>query len=97
MNHGSMYLVDPRAYAHRLMHPGAWFRATIRRHVPARDHARDQQPTHSRFDYLEAGLTGTLSTAHSRRRAKELERAFRNGDVSYEDACLEMEQLEGEL
>ena len=91
-----MYLVDPRAYAHRLMHPGAWFRATVSRRVPARDHARDQQPTHSRFDYLEAGLTGTLSTAQSRRRAKELEQAFRNGDVSYEDACLEMEALDGE-
>ncbi len=51
---------------------------------------------HSRFDYLEAGLTGTLSTPYSRRKAKELEHAFRNGDISYEDACLEMEQLEGE-
>jgi hypothetical protein len=91
-----MYLVDPRAYAYRLMHPGAWFHATIRRHVPARDHARDQQPTRSRIDYLEAGITGTLSTAYSRRRAKELERAFRNGDVSYDEACLEMEQLDGE-
>ena len=36
------------------------------------------------------------STAYSRRRAKELEQDFRNGDVSYEDACLEMEQLDGE-
>ena len=58
--------------------------------------ARDRQPTPSRLDYLEAGLTGTLSTAYSRRRVKELEQAFRNGDVSYEDACLEMEQLDGE-
>ena len=41
-------------------------------------------------------MTGTLSTDFSRRRAKELEQAFRNGDVSYEDACLEMEQLDGE-
>jgi hypothetical protein len=74
-----MYLVHPRAYAHR-------------RH----ETARDQQPTHSRLDYLEAGITGTLSTAYSRRRAKELEQAFRTGNVSYEDACLEMEQLDGE-
>ena len=87
-----MYLVDPRAYADRLMHPGAWFHATIRRHLPA----RDRQPTHSRLDYLEAGLTGTLRTAYSRRRDKELEQAFRNGEVSYDDACLEMEQLDEE-
>lgn len=87
-----MYLVDPRAYAQRVMHPGAWLPKSIRRHLIA----RDRQPTHSGLDCLEAGLTGTLSTAYSRRRAKELEQAFRNGDVSYEDACLEMEQLDGE-
>ncbi len=92
LNHGSMYLVDPRAYAQRVMHPGAWLPKSIRRHLIA----RDRQPTHSRLDCLEAGLTGTLSTAYSRRRAKELEQAFRNGDVSYEDACLGMEQLDGE-
>ena len=87
-----MYLVDPRAYAQRVMHPGAWLPKPIRRHLVV----RDRQPTNSRLDYLEAGLTGTLSTASSRRRAKELEQAFRNGDVAYEDACLEMEQLDGE-
>ena len=87
-----MYLVDPRAYARRLIHPGAWFHTTIRRHRTA----RDQQPTHSRLDYLEAGVTGTLGSAYKRRRAKEIERAFRKGDVSYEDACLELEQLDGE-
>ena len=86
-----MYLVVPRAYAQRLVHPGARIFTSIRRHVAA----RKQRSTHSRLDYLEAGLTGTVSTAYTRRRAKELERAFRNGDVSYEDACLEMEQLEG--
>jgi hypothetical protein len=86
-----MYLVDPRAYAYRLMHPGVWFRTAVCRHLVA----QGQQPTHSRLDSLEAGLTGTLSTAYSRRRAKELEQSFRNGDVSYEDACLEMEQLDG--
>ncbi|MFF2243277.1 hypothetical protein ACFVTM_03730 [Arthrobacter sp. NPDC058130] len=74
------------------MHPGTWFPKSIRRHLIT----RDQQPTHSRLDYLEAGMTGTLSTAYSRRRAKELEQAFRNGDVSYEEACLEMESLDGE-
>ncbi len=87
-----MYLVDPRAYAQRLLHPGEWFHLTTRRTLTA----RDRKPTHSRLDYLEAGLTGTLSTAYSRRRAKELEQAFRHGDVSYEEACLEMEQLDGE-
>jgi hypothetical protein len=86
-----MYLVDPRAYAHRLLHPGGWFHAAVRRPLGA----RGEQP-HYRLDYLEAGLTGTLSTPYSRRRAKELERAFRSGDISYEDACLEMEQLDGE-
>ena len=86
-----MYLVDPRAYAQRVMHPGAWFRTAICRHLVA----QGQQPKHSRLDYLESGLTGTLSTASSRRRARELEQAFRRGDVSYEDACLEMEQLDG--
>ncbi|MEV5054016.1 hypothetical protein [Arthrobacter sp. LAR12-1-1.1] len=87
-----MYLVDPRAYAQHLMHPGTWFHKTSRRHGTA----RDRQPTDSRLDYLEAGMTGTVSTAYTRRRAKELEQAFRNGDVSYEEACLEMEQLDGE-
>ena len=87
-----MYLVDPRAYAHRLMHPGDWFRESVGRHLIA----RDQQPTHSRLDYLEAGMTGTLSTAYGRRRAKEIEQAFRSGEVTYEDACLEMEALDGE-
>lgn len=87
-----MYLVDPRAYAQRVMHPGTWFHKTTRRHPIAGNH----EPTHSRLDYLEASLTGTLSTASSRRRARELEQAFRNGEVSYEDACLEMEQLDGE-
>ena len=86
-----MYLVDPRAYAHRLLHPGSWFHAAVRRSL----NARGEQP-HSRLDYLEAGLAGSLSTPYSRRRAKELERAFRSGDISYEDACLEMEQLDGE-
>lgn len=70
----------------------AWLPKPFRRHLIA----RDRQPTHSKLDYLEAGLTGTLSTDSSRRRAKELEQAFRNGDVAYEDACLEMEQLDGE-
>ena len=92
MNHGCMYLVDPRAYAYRLMHPGAWFRASLGRHLII----REQQPTHSRLDYLEAGVTGTLGSAYARRRARELEQAFRNGEVSYEDACLELEQLDGE-
>ncbi len=86
-----MYLVDPRAYAHRLLHPGSWFHPAVRRLLSA----RGEQP-HSRLDYLEAGLTGTLRTPYSRRKAKELEHAFRNGDISYEDACLEMEQLDGE-
>ncbi|PVZ55948.1 hypothetical protein [Arthrobacter sp. H-02-3] len=86
-----MYLVDPRAYAQRLLHPGAWFLTSIRRHLTA----GEQRPAHSRLDYLEAGITGTVSTAYTRRRAKELEQAFRNGEVSYEDACLEMEQLDG--
>ena len=85
-----MYLVDPRAYADRLMHPGAWFPKLIRRHLI------DQKPTHSRLDYLEAGMTGTLSSAYRRRRAKELDQAFRNGDVSYDAACLELESLDGE-
>lgn len=74
------------------MHAGAWLPKPIRRFLTA----RDRQPTHSRLDYLEAGLTGKLSTDSSQRRAKELEHAFRNGNVSYEDACLEMEQLDGE-
>jgi hypothetical protein len=85
-----MYLVDPRAYAHRLMHPGAWFPTSIRLHLI------EQQPTHSRLDYLEAGMTGTVSSAYRRRRAQELDQAFRNGDVSYEAACLELEALDGE-
>jgi hypothetical protein len=87
-----MYLVDPRAYAHRLLHPGAWFRESVGRHLIA----RVQQSTHSRLDYLEAGLTGTLSTADSRPRAKELEQEFRSGTISYEDACLELEALDEE-
>ncbi|WP_223983993.1 hypothetical protein [Arthrobacter sp. NicSoilB8] len=74
------------------MHPGAWFRGAIRRHATG----RDQQARHSRLDYLEAGMTGTLGTAYARRRAVEIERDFRNGDISYEDACLELEQLDGE-
>ena len=41
-------------------------------------------------------MTGTLSSAYRRRRAKELDQAFRNGDVSYEAACLELESLDGE-
>jgi hypothetical protein len=86
-----MFLVDPRAYAQRVMHPGAWLPKSIHRHLTA----RNRQPMHSWLDCLESGITGTLRTASSRRRAKELEQAFRNGDVSYEDACLEMEQLDG--
>ena len=87
-----MYLVDPRAYAYRVMHPGVWFRTAICRHLVAQGH----RPTHSRLDYLEAGITGRLGSAYSRSRAKELEQAFRNGDVSYEDACQELEQIDEE-
>ncbi|MFF2030606.1 hypothetical protein [Arthrobacter sp. NPDC058192] len=87
-----MYLVDPRAYARRLMHPGAWFHSKTRLHLVA----QARQPAHSRLDYLETGLTGTSSTSYSRRRVKELEQVFRNGGVSYDDACLEMEALDGE-
>ena len=87
-----MYLVDPRAYAYRVMHPGVWFRTAICRHLVTQGH----RPTHARLDYLEAGITGTLGTAYARRRAKELEQAFRKGEVSYEDACLEMEQIDEE-
>jgi hypothetical protein len=86
-----MYLVDPRAYARRLMHPGAWFTANWR-HTTARGRA----PTKFRLDYLETGLAGTVSTAYGRRRVKELEQAFRNGEVSYADACSEMEALDGQ-
>jgi hypothetical protein len=91
VNHGSMYLVVPRAYARRrLMHLGSWFNAKRRRVT-----ARERQPSPSRRDYLEAALTGTLSTPYGRGRVKELEQAFRNGEVSYEDACLEVEALHG--
>ena len=75
------------------MHPGAWFPKSNRRHLIARD---QPQPTHSRLDYLEAGLTGQVSSAYRRRRAQELDQAFRKGDISYTDACLEMEALDGE-
>ena len=71
------------------MHPNAWFPTSIRRHLI-------EQPTHSRLDYLEAGMTGTVSSAYRRRRAQELDQAFRNGDVSYEAASLELEALDGE-
>ena len=87
-----MHLVDPKAYAHRLMHPRAWFLESVHR----QGIGRDQQPGPSLLDYLEAGVTGTVSSAYTRRRAGELERAFRNGEVSYSEACLEMEQLDEE-
>jgi hypothetical protein len=74
-----------------LLHPGSWFHPAIRRILSVRG-----EQLHSRLDSLEAGLTGTLSTPYSRRKAKELEQAFRSGDISYEDACLQMEQLDGE-
>ncbi len=72
------------------MHPGAWLPKSNRRHLI------DQQPTLSRLDYLEAGMTGTVSSAYRRRRAQELDQAFRNGEISYTDASLEMEALDGE-
>jgi hypothetical protein len=86
-----MYFVIPRAHARRLVHLGSWFNAQRQSMTD-----RGRQPSPSRRDYLEATLTGTVSTPYVRGRVKELYQAFRNGEVSYEDACLEAEALHGE-
>ncbi|MET3922262.1 hypothetical protein ABIB26_003221 [Arthrobacter sp. UYEF20] len=86
-----MYLVDARAYEHRSPHFSIWFRTMIRRHlIPG-----DPHPTYSRFDHLD-GLPGPTGSTYRKRIASGLEQAWRDGEISYRDACHGMEELDGE-
>ncbi|MET3923810.1 hypothetical protein [Arthrobacter sp. UYEF20] len=86
-----MYLVDAGASEHRSPRFGIWFRAMIRRHLLTKDPHR----TCSRLDRLD-GLPGPMGSTYRQRRAQELERAWQNGEISYQNACDEMEELDGE-
>ena len=85
-----MYLVHSRADEHRFPGRGPWFRQAIRHLVCA-----DPHPANPRLHYLD-GLTGRLGGAYRQGRARELELAWRDGEISYRVACDELEELDGE-
>ena len=68
----------------------AWIRRVIRRHMIA----HDTNPTYSHLDHLD-GL-GTSASRYRKRMYKKLERAWRNGEITYEEACERVAELNGE-
>ncbi len=89
-----MYLVHPRARGRHVPRLGAWFRQAVRPHQA--DTSR--QPATPRVHYLDYldGLTGRTGGTYRQGRAKELEQAWRDGEISYRTACCELEELDGE-
>jgi hypothetical protein len=68
----------------------AWI-PTVRRHLIA----DDTHPTYSHLDHLD-GLPRTSPGRYRKRMLNELEHAWRNGEITYQEACEQAAELIGD-
>ena len=83
-----MFLVGPRLYS-RHVPPGT-------RLLTAAGQHRAETKTRGKYSHYLDGLTGRTGSNYLQCKADELEQAWRNGQISYQDACDELEELDGE-